>query len=219
MSGILKLFPARALTTAMVLGALICSAPATHPAYAQEGGEASEEITISEDEPGAATETKTEDAAKKAEEAALLKVRPKMTERDPFRNPIASGEVHGTTVRRTPRPASTGRQEPTVKPAEGAAASTEGSAAAPAGPDAPAYGDEEEPEVSPPAVTVTGIISSGSGRRAILTSPDQSYIVSVGDKLAEYRVTAISERAVSFSLSDRTFKLEMEDEFGLHSKK
>ncbi len=66
--------------------------------------------------------------------------------------------------------------------------------------------------VAPPAVTVTGIIN-GPQNRAILTSPNQSYIVKVGDKLGDYRVSGITAKAVLFKFKDKTFKIVMEDEF------
>lgn len=71
--------------------------------------------------------------------------------------------------------------------------------------------------VAPPAVTVTGIIN-GPQNRAILTSPNQSYIVKVGDKLGDYKVSAISAKAVTFKYKDKSFKIVMEDEFTAKAK-
>ncbi len=75
---------------------------------------------------------------------------------------------------------------------------------------------EKAPEVvvPPPAVTIHGIITSGSGNRAILASPNQTYIVRAGDKLGDYRVASVQAKMVVFSYKDKTFKIKLEDEFG-----
>jgi hypothetical protein len=73
---------------------------------------------------------------------------------------------------------------------------------------------EEEEPVDPPDVSVNGIVVGGGTSRAIIKGPEQSYIVSVGDKLAEYRILAISSGAVTFGYKGHKFKVKLDDEFG-----
>ncbi len=124
--------------------------------------------------------------------------------RDPFVNPLTGG---GTAL--TSRP--TVRATPRVTGAGGATAST--SSAAPTTPSGKVP-DEPEEEVQPPDVTVTGIVMGAGRSFAIVTGPEQSYIVGVGDKLVEYRILAISPQAVTFGLKSKKFKVKLQDEFG-----
>ena len=87
-----------------------------------------------------------------------------------------------------------------------------------AGPNkAPKAEKPKEVEIPPPAVTVQGIVVSGSGNRAILTSPNQTYIVRSGDKLGDYKVDSVQPKMVVFRYKDKTFKLKMEDQFAAAS--
>ncbi len=125
--------------------------------------------------------------------------------RDPFINPLKGGGTElGTkpSVRSTPRV--------TAATPSSTAAATPGSKASPGAEDAA----EEEEEVPPPDVTVTGIVMGAGRSFAIVTGPEQSYIVGVGDKLVEYRILAISPQAVTFGLKSRKFKVKLQDEFG-----
>ena len=69
------------------------------------------------------------------------------------------------------------------------------------------------PVIPPPQVTVQGILLSGSGNRAILQSPNQTYIVRTGDKLGDYKVDSVQSKYVMFRFKDKTFKLKLKDEF------
>ncbi len=206
----------RSLATLTLLGALVAGTGWSAAWAQEEEGDASGTVTISEDEPGAETEETPEESATPDPKKMP---KPKISDRDPFINPIEAGTFTGGTITKRG-----GTSAPTVRAnpdeAEGTA-SSEGEGAAVAA-RAPArgeaeYGDEVE-EIDPPAVTITGIVSSGGGRMAILTSPDASHIVRVGDKIGEYRVTAIGERSVNFRISESDFKVLMEDEFGLSSR-
>ncbi len=66
----------------------------------------------------------------------------------------------------------------------------------------------------PPAVTIHGIISSNSGNRAILASPNKTYLVQRGDKLGDYTVESVKPKSVVFRYKSQTFNLKLEDEFG-----
>lgn len=125
--------------------------------------------------------------------------------RDPFVNPMTGGGTalaSRPTVRATPRV--------TAATPGSAAAATPGTKASPGAQDAA----EPEEEVPPPDVTVTGIVMGAGRSFAIVTGPEQSYIVGVGDKLVEYRILAISPQAVTFGLKSKKFKVKLQDEFG-----
>ncbi|MBI3929570.1 MAG: hypothetical protein HY319_28775 [Armatimonadetes bacterium] len=200
-----RMFQAGArLVLTLAVGAMVWACGPAVVAQEAGGGEASESITITEEE-GA---EKPAAGESKPAVTPLNRAKIKISDRDPFRNPIASGEVHETAIS---KPAHTVR--PAAAPA--GTASKPAQAAPKAGSKPAAAAEEAEPEVAAPAVTVTGIVMSGGSRRAILTSPDQSYIVGVGDKLAEYRVSAITDHSVTFKVGDNTFTLEIEDQWGL----
>ncbi|GMU58153.1 MAG: hypothetical protein AMXMBFR33_72990 [Candidatus Xenobia bacterium] len=125
--------------------------------------------------------------------------------RDPFVNPLTGGGASlasRPTVRATPRV--------TAATPGSTAAATPGTKASPGAQDAA----EPEEEVPPPDVTVTGIVMGAGRSFAIVTGPEQSYIVGVGDKLVEYRILAISPQAVTFGLKSKKFKVKLQDEFG-----
>lgn len=122
--------------------------------------------------------------------------------RDPFVNPLTGGGMASVPTR--PNPSST---TPKVTPA-----TTPGTVSTPGKPGA--QGAEEQEEVPPPDVTVTGIVQGSSGAMAIISGPEQSYIRRVGESLAEYKVVAISPKAVTFGYKGRKFKVKIQDEFG-----
>jgi hypothetical protein len=174
------------------------------PVYAQQppASGAQGSVTITEDEKAKAGAEAAPAAG--AEAAPKIQV-PKqaVTNRDPFVYQLGEQvQVKRKKVVAAPPPRKPG-EAAASKDAAGAAAAAKGGKAKDAAPVV---------EVAPPAVTVTGIIN-GPQNRAILTSPNQSYIVKVGDKLGDYKVSAISAKAVSFKYKDKTFKVVMEDEF------
>ncbi len=191
----------RSLATLLLVSALV-TATGWSAAWAQEG-EATGDVEITEDVDAAPEATPD---AKPARPNKMPK--PALTDRDPFRNPILSGEVDGGTISR-------GKDKRAKILARKKEAGEEGGEEVTDEDGEVVYADEVEEEIEPPAVTVTGIVSSSSGRRAILVSPDASYIVSVGDKLSVFKVSAISTSAVTFTYKDRNFEVQMEDEFGL----
>lgn len=68
-------------------------------------------------------------------------------------------------------------------------------------------------EVSAPEVTITGIVESPSGRLAIVTAGNSSQIISVGQNLADYQVTAISAKSVTFRYATSSFEIDLASEF------
>ena len=113
--------------------------------------------------------------------------------RDPFVYSLRTPEQHKVT----PRPIvayQTGQETPSQP--------TPPIATKPA-PPAPA------PKPVAPAVTVTGIVS-GPGQTAILSNAGRSYVVRVGDRVGDYRVSAIGPRSVMLATGVNSFKLAMQ---------
>lgn len=181
----------RAALTGLVLGAVTLS-PLVAQAQPPTGAKAPIEIK--------------EEAPKKAPEAAAPKEaagqKKAVSTRDPFVNYSASG---GGVVTKTEGAGSSDLVKKNDKK----------DAAKKADPAKPAV---KEVEIPPPAVTVQGIVLSGSGNRAILTSPNQTYIVRTGDKLGDYKVDKVEAKTVIFRFKDKTFKLTMADEFSAAGK-
>ena len=190
----------RSIAPFLLVGFLV-TATGWSAAWAQDG-DASGDVEITED---AEVEEKPAEVAQPKKSGKMPK--PELTDRDPFRNPVLSGEVDGGSIRRDG-----GRARVLAKRSE------DGEPIVGEDGEEIIYEDEEEEEIEAPSVTISGIVSSGGGNRAILSSPDQTYIVSVGDKLSSFRVSAISAKSVTFTYKDRDFKVEMEDEFGLETK-
>lgn len=138
---------------------------------------------------------KAEGAKPKAAEPAGLTQPKVINHRDPF--------VKGQAMPDTTKTVTT--KSTTTIVAKNANAGKGAKGAAPKAP---------EPVVPPPQVTIHGIITSGSGNRAILASPNQTYIVRAGDKLGDYRVDSVQAKQVVFRYKDKTFKIKLEDEFG-----
>ncbi len=62
-------------------------------------------------------------------------------------------------------------------------------------------------------MTITGIVESATGRQAIVNAGDVSQIVSVGQRLADYQVTAISAKSVTFQYANSSFEIDLASEF------
>lgn len=189
--------------------ALAAACLLTIAAVAQEG-EASGEVNIEGDKPPAAA------AAGEEKKPSGKPVKPTITERDPFVNQVSAGVVTpGAVTSRRTVASSSGA---TVKPAAAAASrSATGATKGTKGAAAPA---EEPVEVVVPApeVTITGIVKSGGGHIAIVNSGNTSYMVVPGQKLGDYRVSAITDTAVTFTHTGKNFKVPIES-FGTQKKK
>ncbi len=181
------------------LAVLLAAGLLSTAAFAQEG-EATGEVNIEGETPAVSSPAPAEAAP-----SIGLPMKPQIVSRDPFVNTILSGEVYASYA-----PARTSR--PAAAPSIAAAPQV----TVPPAARGPQIEEEIEEEIIPaPEVTVTGIVSSGSGRYAIVNSGASSYLVTVGQKLADYRISAISTDSVTFSYSGKSFEIEMEDEFGL----
>lgn len=66
--------------------------------------------------------------------------------------------------------------------------------------------------VAAPEVTVNGIVASAGQRQAIITTSQGSRIVTVGQKLADYRVKAIDNKSVTFEAQGKSFKINLGQE-------
>lgn len=159
-------------------------------------GEASGQVKIEGENTPAAT-AQVKPAAKPA--------KPVIQDRDPFVNQVTGGVVNSSAVVRQRRSA-TGAS---VRPASSASRSSAARAATP--------NAEATPEVVVPApeVTITGIVKSRGAHQAIVNSGTSSYIVVPGQKLGDYRVAAITDTAVTFTHSGKSFKIPIDSDFGL----
>lgn len=142
-------------------------------------------------------------------------IKPQIVDRDPFVNTILSGEVNNMEDTRDLT-----RTRSTVAAAEtrdaGAAAS--GGASAAGADEAESAEDIEEIEVPAPEVTITGIVGSSGGRMAIVSAGPSSHIVRVGQKMADYSVTSITDTSVTFTYMSKSFEIPLIDEFGNERK-
>ena len=166
-------------------------------------GEASGEVKIEGEKPPAATTTAVVKPAAKT-------VKPVITDRDPFVNQVSGGTVTAGAVGRvrTTSAASGNTVRPAVTRASGAAKS------------APSRVEVEEAEVievivPAPEVTVTGIVKSRGSHQAIINYGDSSRIISTGQKMGDYRVAGITDTAVTFTHSGKSFKIPIDSDFGL----
>lgn len=180
------------VATIMTAGFLAAGASAQNSA---EG-----EVNIKDKAPAAASEG--EQVKKEAKP-----VKPQIVDRDPFVNQIYTGTGRSTAVvRRNP-----GQKSGTQ--VIGTAASTVKNAQAANG----GKGEEaaEEVEIPAPEVTVNGIVSSGSGRQAIISTNAGTRMITTGMKLGDYRVASIGNNYVTFSYNgEKDFKVQLENEFG-----
>lgn len=166
-------------------------------AVAQEGAEG--EVNITEGTP-----TETAQPAE-AEPAPSKPIKPQIVDRDPFVNQLLTGNVTSTS---TGTRSVTRNIKPVVKNAQ--SGSTVASAAG------AAAGDEaaEEVEIPAPEVSVTGIVSSGSGKQAIIKTNVGMRVINVGQKLGDYRVAAIGTDHVVFNYGgEKNFKVPLDSEF------
>lgn len=164
-------------------------------AVAQDGAEG--EVNITETAPAA---TSTEPAAK----APAKPIKPQIVDRDPFVNLLLTGNVSAGTARSRPA-RSIKRSTPAAAAANNKAGAAAGSVAAEQPP---------EPEIPAPEVTVNGIVSSGSGRQAIISTGVGTRMISTGQKLGDYRVATIGPDYVTFSYGGtKNFKVPIENEF------
>ena len=120
--------------------------------------------------------------------------KPKMTDRDPFVNPhYQLAPTNKTQPGRVDTLQNSNNQ--TVQDAKTGNVS------------------EEPTELAAPDVKVTGIVASNGHKQAILQSSQGTRIVTVGEKLADYQVSAITNDSVTLSHSGRAFKVPMTSEF------
>jgi Tfp pilus assembly protein PilP len=61
-----------------------------------------------------------------------------------------------------------------------------------------AEGEEVEEQVPAPSVSISGIVSSGSGRQAIISTSNGTRMISPGMKLGDYYVANIGSDYVTF---------------------
>lgn len=175
------------VATIMTAGLLAVGASAQNSA---EG-----EVNIKDKTPAAASET---EAAK----PAAKPVKPQIVDRDPFVNQVITGTVRTTTATVRPRPKA---GTAAVSAAKGATASGAVNKAE----------EVEEIEIPAPEVTVNGIVSSGSGRQAIISTSNGTRMITTGMKLGDYRVATIGPNYVTFSYNgEKNFKVPLENEFG-----
>lgn len=99
--------------------------------------------------------------------------------------------------------ATSGRSAPVVRPVQGNPAN------------APSQGKAvvSQPQVTKvvvaPDVMVSGIISSQGSRQAILSTGERSFLVREGQRLADFKVKAISAGSVTLDYEGQSFKIPM----------
>lgn len=161
-------------------------------AAAQDGAEG--EVNITDKAP---TETSETASVKPAEKP----VKPQIVDRDPFVNQLTTGTVFSSTTGT--------RSGARVRPKAG-------SSAVAAADDELSDEDleEEEEEIPAPEVSVKGIVSSGSGRQAIISTSVGTRMITTGQKLGDYRVSSITAGAVTFTYGGtQSFKIPLDSEF------
>lgn len=114
--------------------------------------------------------------------------------RDPFLNNQDSVPVVKTVPARQGREGLQPFTSPTRKPTPGVAPSNQ---------------PEIVVVVPAPQVTVDGIVASSGQRQAIITTSKGSRIVTVGQRLADYRVKAIDSKSVTFEAQGKSFKIPL----------
>lgn len=161
-------------------------------------GEASGEVKIEGAKPPKTATVQAKPSAKSA--------KPSITDRDPFVNSVDSGVVIPGSIQARPRVSTAPARGATVRPA-----TPVGKARVAAPQSAPAVQQPAvvEPVIIVPApeVTITGIIKSAGSRQAIVNSGTSSYIVTPGQKLGSYRVASITDTAVTFTHTGKSFKI------------
>lgn len=162
---------------------------ATCLVWAQPPQGAKETVVIKED-------AKTATVKKDTLPSPAAAPRPRVT-RDPF----VKGGSGTAPVATTP-----------VQPPKVTSVATPGNAAG------PTVIKPKEPPVEPPKVTVNGILMSGTGRQAIVVSPNNTFLVRVGQKLGDYRVSHIDRKQVVFTHKGKKFPIKLENEFAAKTK-
>ena len=179
------------------VAAVLTAGLLTAGAVAQDG--ASGEVEIEDKAPVTAKKNSVVKAKKV--------IKPEITDRDPFVNSIASGDVVGTVGGRRTTSGGGG----TVK--------------AKSGGDDEGVEDEdfdgeggEEPEVVEiiaPEITVNGIVGSGSGRQAIVVdAAGATHIVRAGQKIGEVYVSSVANKSITLVHQGKSFNFPMASEFG-----
>lgn len=171
-------------------------------AVAQDGAEG--EVNIKDSAP-AATSTPAET------QAPAKPIKPQIVERDPFVNQLLTGNISTSTAGSRPATRNV-RARPATNPITAAGTTA---AAAPGAAASGAVGEEApEPEIPAPEVTVNGIVSSGSGRQAIISTGVGTRMISPGMKLGDYRVSTIGPNYVTFNYGGKKdFKVVIDNEF------
>lgn len=163
-------------------------------AVAQDGAEG--EVNIKDSAPAETSESEPE--AVKEDKP----IKPQIVDRDPFVNQLLTGNVVAGSA-----PSRARNIKPAPKPA------TSGSTVAAAKPDETVL-TEPEVEVPAPDVSVTGVVTSGSGNQAIIKTNVGMKVISVGQKLGDYRVASIGSNYVVFAYgTGKTFKVPINSEF------
>lgn len=184
-----------ALVLAGMLSLSACGGGTTESTASPEAGATpavSGEVQVTEE---VATTTETTPTAEASPSRPAPQARAVGQVRDPFVNPTAgSSVVAGPT---TPTPTS---PTPAVDNDGGKDAGEESAATKP------------EVVVQKPDIKVTGIVRSGGTYRAILTGPENSYIVAPGEKLGAYSVSSITANTVTLTYQNHKFTLPLEQE-------
>lgn len=168
-------------------------------AIAQEGAEG--EVNI-EEAPAATTSE-----VKPATPPPAPRVKPQIVDRDPFVNQLVTGVVLSDT-------APSRRPAPSVRPATNASGSTASAQPTVTKTASGTEIEDEEVEIPAPEVTVNGIVTSGHGRQAIISTSVGTRMITPGQKLGDYRVSNIGPDYVTFNYGgEKEFKVPLESEF------
>ena len=156
------------------------------------------EVQVTEEE--MAQQPETPEVTPPTPERRAPEVRKVGRVRDPFINPL-QGSVAPVDIQPQATAAAT-------------AAAGDASAAAPprAAGSFAALTKPKAPVMPKPDLIVTGLLRSGSGYRAILTGPDGSLIVAVGQKVDPFRIASISPKGVVLAWKGQKMTLPLEQE-------
>ena len=180
----------------MGLAAVLATGLLATGASAQEG--ASGDVNIKEKSPAV-----TQSGSTANNDTVMVK--PTIVERDPFINQMTNNRFSTPT-----RPNLPPRSVKTISPGNNDKEPL-------ARPGADPIDDTvavEQPVIPAPEVTVTGIVSSGSGSQAIISTSNGTRMVTSGQKLGDYRVSSIGPNYVSFSYGQtKVFKVPLASEF------
>ena len=133
--------------------------------------------------------------------STLTKAKPILVERDPFVNQIRSTKLDSSFSVTKLHPQLI--NSPVVKTDSNETPTTSESRVVAATP--------EVLVIPAPDVTISGIVSSGKGRQAIINSTGATRVITTGQKLGDYRVASIGKESVTFSYGDSdTFEISMD---------